>query len=241
MDSITQANIPQATIFQHIHRSTEPEHVEIYEVDHLKRILDNRRTQLLIKDYSDRIAALFCIIVCSPVLLLSALAVKLSSPGPALFKQKRRGKDGDVFECYKFRSMKIVALSENTVNLEEFGMLVKIKDDPRITRIGRLLRKTSIDELPQLFNVLKGDMSFIGPRPLLLHHIDPHPQFRQLRSLVKPGITGIWQVKARSNQNTSALSMQPYDLEYIESFSLWLDIKILLKTIPAVLSGKGAA
>jgi lipopolysaccharide/colanic/teichoic acid biosynthesis glycosyltransferase len=195
------------------------------------------------KNYFDRTAALALIIFLSPVFIISALAVKLTSSGPFLFKQKRRGVNGDSFDCYKFRSMIVDQnniASDSNIEFEPAGMLIKIKDDPRVTSIGKMLRKTSLDELPQLFNVLKGDMSFVGPRPLPLYNIDPHPEFRQLRCLVKPGITGIWQISARSNQNLTALSMQPYDLEYIRRFSLLLDLKILLKTIPAVLSGKGA-
>jgi lipopolysaccharide/colanic/teichoic acid biosynthesis glycosyltransferase len=245
MDSFSQVGIKESavepTFIRHVFIETEREQTETYDIQLLQDVLEQRHLHLLAKDIFDRVAALFLIVLFSPVLIISALAVKFSSPGPFLFKQMRRGKGEEVFECYKFRSMKASSIAESKVNLEEFGMLVKIKDDPRITPVGRLLRKTSIDELPQLFNVLKGEMSFVGPRPLLPHHIDPHPQFRQLRSLVKPGITGIWQVEARSNQNTSALSMQAYDLRYIRTFSFWLDMKILLKTVPAVLTGKGAA
>ncbi|HYF03812.1 MAG TPA: sugar transferase, partial [Patescibacteria group bacterium] len=241
MDSLSQVGIkenhaaPQAK--KRVFIASEGEQSELYDIYFLKSILDEKRNHFIAKDYFDRIAAMFLIILFIPILLLAALMVKLTSPGPFLFKQLRRGKGGNTFECYKFRSMKMDSFAASKVNQEEFGMLVKIKDNPRITPVGRFLRKTSIDELPQLFNVLKGEMSFVGPRPLLPHHIDPHPQFRQLRSLVKPGITGIWQVEARSNQNTTALSMQSYDLRYIRSFSFWLDLKILFKTIPAVLTG----
>jgi exopolysaccharide production protein ExoY len=122
---------------------------------------------------------------------------------------------------------------------EQQGLLFKTRNDPRVTRVGALLRKTSIDELPQLLNVVRGEMSVVGPRPLVPHMLDPFPELRRIRSQVRPGITGLWQVSAR-HLNTSALQMAPYDLEYIKKFSLWLDLRILLKTPAAVLLAKGA-
>jgi lipopolysaccharide/colanic/teichoic acid biosynthesis glycosyltransferase len=123
--------------------------------------------------------------------------------------------------------------------MESRGILFKPKDDPRVTRLGALLRKTSIDELPQLFNVLTGDMSLVGPRPLMLHMLDPYPELRRARGLVRPGITGLWQVSAREN-NETALQMAHYDLAYIREFSLWNDLLIFLRTPAAVLFGRGA-
>jgi lipopolysaccharide/colanic/teichoic acid biosynthesis glycosyltransferase len=123
--------------------------------------------------------------------------------------------------------------------LEARGILFKPKNDPRVTRVGAFLRKTSIDELPQLFNVLAGEMSLVGPRPLMLHMLDPYPELRAARGQMRPGITGLWQISARES-NETALQMARYDLGYIRDFSLWVDFKILLRTPATVLFGKGA-
>jgi exopolysaccharide production protein ExoY len=204
----------------------------------------NPRIQLSIKRLFDIIAALSLLAVLSPVLVVAAACVRLSSKGPILFKQVRCGWRGrSRFVCLKFRTMFVErgmlidrqSLSES----EQRGILFKIKNDPRITPIGAFLRKTSIDELPQLLNVLKGEMSLVGPRPLVPHMLAPYPEFRKVRAQVRPGIAGLWQISAR-DQNTSALQMMPYDLEYIQRFSLWMDFRILLKTPAAVLSAKGA-
>ena len=123
--------------------------------------------------------------------------------------------------------------------IEKTGTLIKLKEDPRLTPIGSFIRKTSIDELPQLFNVLKGDMSLVGPRPLVLHMMQPYPTIRRVRCMVRPGVTGLWQIRERAN-NTSVIVMMPHDLDYLRNYSLWLDIRILLATLPAVLWGTGA-
>jgi len=119
------------------------------------------------------------------------------------------------------------------------GVLLKLKNDPRVTSIGKLLRRTSIDELPQLFNVLRGDMSIVGPRPLVLHMMEPFPEIRAVRSVIRPGLTGLWQTRCRAN-NTSVMDMIDHDAEYIATFSLWLDLKIILATPGELLRGTGA-
>ena len=137
------------------------------------------------------------------------------------------------------RVQAVAAAAEAQKEVERAGLLVKGKDDHRVTPLGRFLRSTSLDELPQLFNVLKGDMSFVGPRPLIPFMLAGHPEFAKTRALVRPGITGLWQVHEREN-NTTAKAMMPYDLEYIRRFSLWSDLAILVRTPFVVVSGNGA-
>lgn len=177
----------------------------------------------------------------APIMLGTALAIKLDSPGPILFKQIRVGKWGETFGCYKFRSMYIDAearLKELAAQNEADGPIFKMKSDPRITRVGRIIRKLSIDELPQLFNVLKGEMSLVGPRPALPHEVAQYTydQFRRLNAI--PGITGLQQVSGRSDIDFKR--WVELDIEYITEQSLLKDIEILLKTIPTVLFSKGA-
>jgi exopolysaccharide biosynthesis polyprenyl glycosylphosphotransferase len=202
----------------------------------------------------DVVGALAALVLLSPLLLVIALAVAVTSPGPVIFRQVRLGKRGVPFTFYKFRSMRCgaddrahreyVAKLING-NLEEINQgaaakpLYKMQDDPRITRIGRLLRKTSLDELPQLFNVLKGDMSLVGPRPPLPYEAEKYQPWHLRRVLeIKPGITGLWQVNGRSR--TSFDEMVRLDLRYVRTCSLRLDLKILAGTVRAVLEGEGA-
>jgi len=176
-----------------------------------------------------------------PLLLLIALLIRLDSPGPVLYRQTRVGLNGRRFRFYKFRSMvqgadvlKADLSAQNRMN----GPVFKMEKDPRVTRVGRLLRKTSLDELPQLFNVLKGDMSLVGPRPNLPEEVAQYKGWQRRRLSMKPGITGLWQVSGRNLIDFN--EWMKLDLEYIDSWSLGLDLKILLKTIPTVLRGKGA-
>jgi lipopolysaccharide/colanic/teichoic acid biosynthesis glycosyltransferase len=187
----------------------------------------------------DVLGSALLILLLSPVLLVAAIAVKLSSPGPVLYFAERVARGGHSrFQMLKFRSMRRAAPGE--IEMQSAGVLLKSANHPRITFVGRILRKTSIDELPQLFNVLLGDMSLVGPRPLipaLLSGLSPREQ--ELRSQVRPGITGLFQLRDRVHGET-ALTMIGHDLEYVENFSLWLDFMILARTIPAVLTGRGA-
>ena len=195
----------------------------------------------LIKSAFDRTSALLGVLALLPVLLAIALAIRLSSPGPALFKQVRVGRNGLLFRVWTFRSMRTDAesrLDELRELNEHDGLLFKVRNDPRITPLGRFLRKYSLDELPQLFNVLRGDMSLVGPRPPLPSEVERYVGHTRRRLLVKPGITGLWQVSGRSDlswEDTVRL-----DLQYVENWSLGLDLSVLAKTILTVAKGKGA-
>ena len=191
----------------------------------------------------DIVVSLAAMVAFSPVFLLASIVVKLTSKGPALFCQERVGLDKRRFCLYKFRTM-VANAPERQWEVERLneavGPVFKIKDDPRLTRAGRFLRKTSIDELPQLFNVLKGDMSLVGPRPLPVRDYQGfHQDWQRRRFSVRPGITCLWQVNGRSGIPFE--KWMELDMEYIDQWSLGLDIKILAKTIPAVLKGSGAA
>jgi exopolysaccharide biosynthesis polyprenyl glycosylphosphotransferase len=201
---------------------------------------------LTIKRALDIVVSLTAIILVSPVMLLTALLVKLTSPGPIFFVQNRLGLNKRMFQIYKFRTMVIDAearLKDLEHQNEANGPVFKIKNDPRITLIGSFLRKTSIDELPQLFNVLKGEMSLVGPRPLQVRDyelFEVHCQdWQRKRFSVRPGITCLWQVMGRSSITFE--KWMELDLQYIRNWSLWLDLEILAKTVPAVLKGSGAA
>lgn len=190
----------------------------------------------------DVIAALILILLLSPLLIAVALLIYIDEPGPVLFVQKRVGKNGRHFDFIKFRSMVLnaEALKEDLIDQNESadGVIFKIKEDPRITGIGRFIRRYSIDELPQLFNVLKGDMSLVGPRPPVPAEVAQYTLEDRKRLHVIPGITGIWQVSGRSD--IPFRQQVQLDLEYIRSRGLLADVMILLKTIPAVLLGRGA-
>jgi exopolysaccharide biosynthesis polyprenyl glycosylphosphotransferase len=200
-----------------------------------------RGINLIMKRIVDIALSLIGLVAVLPVFLIVALAIKIDSRGPVFFKQLRVGKNGSFFYMYKFRSMVANAeeLKEKLFSINEAtGPVFKIKKDPRVTRVGAFIRKYSIDELPQLINVLRGDMSLIGPRPPLPNEVEQYSDYHWRRLDVKPGITGLWQVSGRSN-----LSFDEWvnlDIYYIENWSISLDIKILLNTIPAVLKGQGA-
>jgi exopolysaccharide biosynthesis polyprenyl glycosylphosphotransferase len=191
----------------------------------------------------DIVLSFIALLLLAPPLLLVALCIKLTSPGLVFFVQERVGLNKRRFRLYKFRTM-VADAEKKQVELEEFnevsGPVFKIKNDPRVTPIGKLLRKTSIDELPQLINVLKGDMSLVGPRPLPVRDYEGFDEdWHRRRFSVRPGITCLWQINGRSN--VSFEKWMQLDMEYIDSWSLLLDLKILAKTIPAVLRGSGAA
>jgi exopolysaccharide biosynthesis polyprenyl glycosylphosphotransferase len=199
--------------------------------------------QSLAKKLLDFFGALFWLVVLSPVFLAIAVAIKFSTPGPVFFRQKRSGINGSPFTIYKFRTMgtnaeqfkhELEAMNEMT------GPVFKITNDPRITPIGKLLRKYSLDELPQLFNVLRSEMSLVGPRPLPVDEVRRFDNLAHRRRLsVKPGLTCLWQISGR-NQITDFKDWVRLDLEYIDHWTIWLDLKILLLTIPVVVRGTGA-
>ncbi|OAN46049.1 glycosyl transferase [Chloroflexus islandicus] len=201
------------------------------------------RTKLLtrLKRVLDITVASIAIVLTAPIMLITAILIKLESPGPVIFKQVRVGKDGEHFYCYKFRSMYVDAeqrLRELQAQNEADGPVFKMKRDPRVTRVGRVIRKLSIDELPQLFNVLQGDMSLVGPRPALPSEVAKYTYEQLGRLHAIPGITGLQQVSGRSDLDFKR--WVELDLQYIAEQSIWKDFEILLRTIPAVLLGRGA-
>ncbi|MBM7785650.1 sugar transferase [Tenggerimyces flavus] len=206
-------------------------HVEHAELSGPRRI---------VKALLDRVLAAVATLVLAPLLLLIALAIHLDSNGSALFRQVRVGKGGKEFVVYKFRTM----VSDAEAQLDELegddgnGVLFKLRRDPRVTRVGRLLRRTSLDELPQLLNVLRGEMSLVGPRPPLPVEVDRYGVDVRRRLAVRPGITGLWQVSGRSDLSWD--ESVRLDLTYVENWTFWLDLVILVKTVRAVAKGTGA-
>ena len=195
------------------------------------------------KQLLDRVGALVALIVSSPLLILCALVVRITSPGPVLFRQQRSGLNGKPFTLYKFRTMVTNAeqLKHELESMNEMsGPVFKVTNDPRITRFGRFLRKFSIDEWPQFYNVLRGEMSLVGPRPLPVDEVKRFNDLAHRRRLsVKPGLTCLWQISGRNDVNEFKDWVR-LDLEYIDNWSLWLDLKILCRTVPVVLVGNGA-
>jgi lipopolysaccharide/colanic/teichoic acid biosynthesis glycosyltransferase len=198
--------------------------------------------QLVVKRGLDIVGSLAMLVVLSPVLLTTALAVGVSSRGGVIHRQRRVGRNGRPFTMLKFRSMVAGAHEQRHLyehrNTHDRGPVFKIPDDPRITRVGRVIRRFSIDELPQLVNVLKGDMSLVGPRPPLPEEFETYNVRQQLRTLATPGLTCIWQVSGRSDVDFD--SWVDMDLEYIKRWTLRLDVALLVKSVPAVIAGHGA-
>lgn len=219
-----------------------------------RRTPHNRGFALAIKRAMDVVGAILLLAICSPLIFLTAVAVKLSSPGPIIFRQTRIGFGGVPFTFYKFRSMrvdgddrvhreyvsKLIAGQHHAINQGDAEKpIYKLRTDSRVTRVGRVIRKTSIDELPQLFNVLKGEMSLVGPRPPVTYEAERYQSWHMRRlQEVRPGMTGLWQVEGRSK--TSFDDMVRLDLRYVRNWSLGLDLKILLKTIFVVVRTDGA-
>jgi lipopolysaccharide/colanic/teichoic acid biosynthesis glycosyltransferase len=189
----------------------------------------------------DILVSLTSLIVLFPLFFVVAVLIKLDSPGPVLFIQNRVGKDGRIFPLFKFRSMYIDAERRRESLLrfnEASGPLFKMRHDPRITRVGRFLRRSSLDEIPQLINILRGEMTLVGPRPALPREVATYGPVERKRLSVTPGLTGLWQVSGRSDLPfEEAISL---DLDYIARRSVLLDLKIMLRTIPAVVGGRGA-
>ena len=198
---------------------------------------------LFFKRAMDIIGSLCGIILLSPLLIIVALAIKIEDPkGSIFFSQQRCGKDNKLFPMYKFRSMVSNAeelLEELMEHNEMDGPVFKIKDDPRITRVGKFIRKTSIDELPQLFNIFMGHMSIVGPRPAIPHEVAEYSHYHKQRLLVKPGLTCIWQVSGRNSIGFD--EWMEMDLEYIEKRNLWMDIKLIFKTVGVLFGDENAS
>lgn len=209
----------------------------------------SRPVQLFIKRALDILLGGGALLVLSPALLTIALLIRLDSPGPALFKQERLGKNLKPFTIYKFRTMAHGAsdsLHRDAVRrtaqmrrseIEEEGSAFKSLEDPRITRLGRFLRKWNLDELPNLINVIRGDMSLVGPRPALDYELPYYKDWFYRRFVVRPGLTGIWQVERTQAENYD--DMMRMDIRYVNTFSIWLDLKLMLLTIPAVIRERG--
>ena len=194
---------------------------------------------LLLKRWIDAALATVALVVLGPLLLLIALAVRVDSPGPALFRQGRIGRGGTRFVVYKFRTM-VVDPGVGLVFLraDDGSMRHKVKNDPRITRVGKFLRRTSLDELPQLINVVRGEMSLVGPRPELPELVQRYEPWQHRRHLVRPGLTGWWQVSGRSDKPMHEHT--ELDLYYVANLSFRLDLKVVLRTVRVVLFGSGA-
>ncbi len=194
-----------------------------------------------VKRATDIAGALAGVVLLFPFWLLVIILIKANSKGPIFYRQERLGKDGRPFRIFKFRSM-VVGADEMLPELADFnemdGPIFKIKKDPRVTRVGRFLRKFSLDEFPQLINVIKGDMALVGPRPPIPAEVDEYERWQMKRLTVPQGVTGLWQVSGRNLLTFE--EMVRLDIYYIENWSLWLDLKILLKTIPVVLFMRGA-
>ena len=202
------------------------------------------RCYAFFKRLFDIVVSFVATIIISPLLIILWLLVKLTSKGPGIYTSIRVGKNGKKIKFYKFRSMVVNAeeMKKDLMNQNEMkdGVYFKMKDDPRITKIGKFLRKTSLDELPQLFNILKGDISIVGCRPCLVEEYEKMSEYQKQRVLVPAGLTGEWQVRARST-SSSFEEVVKYDLDYIQNKrGFWYDIKLIFLTIGVVLSGKGA-
>ncbi|MGI6776625.1 MAG: sugar transferase [Acetivibrionales bacterium] len=217
-------------------------------VDGVQSVVDQRAlfystsfTYRLGKRLFDIALSLIAIIFLVPVFLVIALLIKLTSPGPVIFSQERSGFKGRVFRMYKFRSM-VVDAEKQIKRLEGMnevsGPMFKIRNDPRITAVGKVIRKTSLDELPQLFNILKGDMSIVGPRPPIVGEVVKYDTWHKLRLSVRPGLTGLWQISGRNSLGFE--EMIRLDLKYIKERSFWYDLRIILRTIPTLLGDSNA-
>lgn len=194
-----------------------------------------------LKRFGDIILSLTALICFSPLLLITAIAIMMEDGGSPFFTQERMGKDMKPFRFYKFRSMYVGAdkkLAELLKDNEQSGHAFKIKDDPRITKVGKFIRKFSIDELPQLLNIIKGDMSIVGPRPILTWQMEEADEHDRQRLIIRPGLTCYWQIQGRSDIPWD--EWVELDLDYIEDMGIWTDIKMILKTIPAIFGGEGS-
>ena len=209
---------------------------------HMQAVYQKKNPAYLkLKRGMDILLSAAALVFLAPVFLFTALAIKLEDGGPILFCQYRAGKDMKPFKIYKFRSMLVNAdakMPEMMKDNEQTGHAFKIKNDPRITRVGKFIRKFSIGELPQLINVIKGDMSIVGPRPILTFQMEECSGYERQRLVVQPGLTCYWQIGGRANIEWK--DWIEMDLDYIEDMSLWTDIKIIARTVPAVFDREGA-
>lgn len=209
---------------------------------HMREVYQKKSTAYKwIKRSMDVFLSTAALLVLSPVFLVTAVAIKLEDNGPVIFTQPRAGKDMKPFRLYKFRSMYVNAEKEFQAMMEQneqTGHAFKIRNDPRVTRVGRVIRRFSIDELPQLINIIKGDMSIVGPRPILTFQMEACSPYEKQRLIIQPGLTCYWQISGRADIKWE--EWVELDLDYIEDMSLWTDVKMIVKTIPAVFEAGGA-
>lgn len=205
----------------------------------------NKAARSSLKRGLDFVVAISALIILSPLMVVIAYLIRNTDGGPALFKQTRIGHNGKEFICLKFRSMVANAdqvldelLESNALAAQEWAKDHKLRNDPRVTLVGKIIRKTSLDELPQLFNVLRGEMSMIGPRPITKEEITKYGDFYRYYASVKPGISGLWQISGRNN--TTYEERIHLDVTYVTNWSIWLDLKIFFLTVPAVVFSKGS-
>ncbi|EKO1912538.1 exopolysaccharide biosynthesis polyprenyl glycosylphosphotransferase [Clostridium botulinum] len=219
-----------------IHKNLEKVQTE-YKNEYSKTIM-----YFVIKKIIDLLGSIIGLILLSPILIITAIAIKLDSKGPVFFIQERVGKNEQAFNMYKFRSM-VIDAEERLYKLKDknemSGPMFKMKDDPRITKIGRFIRKTSIDELPQLFNVLKGEMSLVGPRPNLPREVIKFTDYQKNKFLAKPGLTCYWQVMGRNNIDFE--DWIELDIKYIRKRNTWEDIKLIFKTVGVLFGDDNAS
>jgi len=225
-------------------QAMQPHNIGILASLEIKNNLRSTRARF-IKRGIDMLGAAIGGLLILPVLLLIVLAIRVDSPGPAIYRARRLGRDGRSFDCFKFRSMhkdaeqKLQVMLDSRPDLRiEFEATHKLKDDPRVTRVGNFLRRTSLDELPQLGNVLLGEMSLVGPRPIVSGEIEKYGRVYSLYTQVRPGMTGYWQANGRSD--TSYEERVGMDHFYVTNWTPWLDLVILLQTVRVVLMGRGA-
>lgn len=256
-----QSRLKQFEILKGVEKLVRRVHVlpELFDVDKLNVEIENierhfllsfnnnlmKRSNRIIKSIFEIIIIIASFPLWAPLLVFLSILVKASSPGPVYFRQQRIGAAGEPFWCYKFRTMVTDANERLRAHLlddpgarAEWDAEHKLKNDPRITRLGRFLRKTSLDELPQIFNILKGEMSLVGPRPVVREEVDKYGEFFEYYQSVCPGLSGLWQVSGRNDVSYDERVL--LDTFYVRNWSLWLDFMILLKTIPAVFKKEGA-
>ena len=212
------------------------------ELENIEENKENLKFYEIFKRGIDIIGAGSGLLLLSPVIAIVACAVKFTSKGPVFFSQKRVGKNGELFDMYKFRSMVVNAeeLKEKLAHQNEMsGPMFKMKDDPRVTKVGKFIRKTSLDELPQLWNVLKGDMSLVGPRPSLPKEVAQFEKWMYKRLSVKPGLTCFWQVSGRNNIDFE--DWMKLDIKYVDERNIWIDIKLIFKTVLVLFGDKNAS
>jgi lipopolysaccharide/colanic/teichoic acid biosynthesis glycosyltransferase len=217
----------------------------------IQELIEQQPRYVVLKRIVDVVVTLLALPILIPLFLIVAISIRLDSEGPIFFKQKRVGLNGAEFTCYKFRSMFVN--SDDSIHREAFkqykngsalgngesGNTHKLTNDPRITRIGRIIRKVSFDELPQVINILRGEMSLVGPRPPIPYEVQEYSERERLRLCGKPGLTGFWQVYGRSRVTFD--KMVDMDITYLQQQSIWLDLKLIVLTVPVLLTGRGGA